>query len=132
MRRDFKLPQEDREFLDARGFKWETIITGNEQWLILHDFPIPEGYNVEKATAAVLIVAGYPDSPLDMINFEPHLSRRDNRSIPNLSPRMIDGRNFQQWSRHRNGENQWRPGDDCVSTHLSLVTHYLKSELARN
>ncbi len=132
MRRDFKLPQEDREFLDTRGFQWETILNGNEQWLVLHDFPIPGGYNVEEVIAAVLIVAGYPDSPLDMIYFYPHLARLDNRSIPNLSPRMIDGKNFQQWSRHRTGENPWRPGDDCISTHLSLVTHYLKNELTRN
>lgn len=132
MRRDFKLPQEDREFLDIRGFKWETIQNGVEQWLVLHDFPIPAGYNVEKATAAVLIVAGYPDSPLDMIYFDPHLARLDNRSISNLSPRMIDGKNFQQWSRHRTGENPWRPGDDCISTHLSLATHYLENELTRN
>jgi hypothetical protein len=132
MRRDFKLPQEDREFLDIRGFQWETIQNGVEQWLVLYDFPIPAGYNVEKATAAVLIVAGYPDSPLDMIYFDPHLARLDNRSISNLSPRMIDGKNFQQWSRHRTGENPWRPGEDCISTHLSLAAHYLKNELTRN
>ena len=132
MRRDFKLPQEDREFLDARGLPWETIQTGYEQWLLIHDFPIPNGYNAEKAIAAVSIVAGYPDSPLDMIYFYPHLARQDNRSIANLSLQMIDGKYFQRWSRHRTGENQWRPGDDCVSTHLSLVAHYLKSELTRN
>lgn len=132
MRRTFKLPEEDREFLDARGFSWETILNGNEQWLIINDFPIPAGYNVEKAIAAVLIVAGYPDSPLDMVYFYPNLIRQDNHSIPNLSPRMIDGKNFQQWSRHRTGENQWRPGEDSISTHLSLVTHFLKNELIRN
>jgi hypothetical protein len=132
MRRDFKLPQEDRKFLDACGFKWETILNGNEQWLLLHDFPIPGGYNVEKATAAVLIVAGYPDSPLDMIYFKPSLARLDNRPIPNLTPRIIDNQDFQQWSRHRTGENPWQPGDDCISTHLSLANHYLKNELTRN
>ncbi len=132
MRREFKLPQEDREFLDARGFIWETIVSGSEQWLVIHDFPVPAGYNVDKATAAVLIIAGYPDAPLDMVYFLPHLARQDNRSMPNLTPRVIDGKNFQQWSRHRTGENPWRPGDDCISTHLALVNHFLKNELIRN
>ncbi len=132
MRREFKLPQEDREFLDARGFIWETIVSGSEQWLVIQDFPVPVGYNVDKATAALLIIAGYPDAPLDMVYFLPHLARQNNRSIPNLTPRVIDGKNFQQWSRHRTGENPWRPGDDCISTHLALVTHFLKNELTRN
>jgi len=46
LRRDFDLPEEDREHLDARGLPWETVSEGNNQWLLIHDFPIPEGYKL--------------------------------------------------------------------------------------
>ena len=52
LRRGFDLPEEDREHLDARGLPWETVSEKDNQWLLIHDFPIPEGYSHRSVTAA--------------------------------------------------------------------------------
>ena len=44
LRRQFDLLPIDREFLDEYGLPWETIVDGS-QWVLIHDFPTPSGYN---------------------------------------------------------------------------------------
>ncbi len=131
MRRQFLLPEADVEHLNARGMTWETIIEGRWRWLLLYDFPIPHGYNVNSATVAVSISAGYPDAQLDMVYFYPPLNRQDGRGIGALSSQTIDRKSFQRWSRHRTGANPWRPGVDDLSTHLTLVEHWLEREFRK-
>ena len=48
-----------------------------------------------------------------------------------LSPMTIMGQEFQRWSRHRTGQNPWRPGIDNLHTHLSLVEEWLLREVNR-
>ena len=131
MRRQFLLPQRDREYLDARGFVWETIIGAGGQWLIVHDFPVPAGYNSESVIAALMIAPGYPDAQIDMVYFYTPLVRTDGRAINTLADQPLDGKIYQRWSRHRTGQNPWRPGEDDVSTHLLLVEGWLEKELIR-
>lgn len=126
MRRAFDLPEGDREHLDARGRPWETIIDGS-QWLLLHEYPIVDGYNHSTATAALLIAPMYPETQIDMVYFYPHLTRRDGKAIPALSDHALDGKTFQRWSRHRPDE-PWRAGVDDVGTHLLLVDEWLRRE----
>lgn len=130
LRRQFILPEQDREYLNARGLPWETIISGG-QWLLVHDFPVPDGYNTKKATVALMISPGYPDAQLDMVYFYPALGRTDEKAINALATQPIDGKTFQRWSRHRTTQNPWRPGEDDVSTHLTLVEGWLEKELTR-
>lgn len=129
MRRQILLPETDREHLQSRGLEWETVTGSGVEWLLLHAFPVPDGYNHRAVTAAVMISAGYPDAPLDMIYFHPPLSRNDGHPIGALSQQVIDGKGFQRWSRHRTGQNPWRPGVDDLAAHLALVEHWLEREL---
>lgn len=131
MRREFELPEIDREFLESFGRSWETIKTGNGRWLLIHQFPIFSGYNVSEAIAALLIEQNYPDTQLDMVYFFPALSRQDGRSINNLSGHPIDGKDFQRWSRHRTDKNPWRSGEDYLGTHIALVTEWLSREFRK-
>ncbi|MBL8202580.1 MAG: hypothetical protein JNM09_00020 [Blastocatellia bacterium] len=131
MRQQFLLPEADREFLHASGMVWETIVEGGSQWLLLHAFNLPPGYNQQQVTVALQILPGYPDVQLDMVWFSPALHRLDGRPIGALSGQDIDGKPYQRWSRHRTPQNPWRPGDDDLSTHLLLVTHWLERELLR-
>ena len=128
MRREFDLPESDRDHLDSRGTPWETIVEQGVHWLLLHDFEIPPGYNHSKVVAALRIGDDYPATQIDMVYFEPHIARSDGQKINNLSSKQIDGRPFQQWSRHRTKANAWREGIDDVSAHLILVRHWLKRE----
>ncbi len=131
MRQQFILPEADISHLQARGFSWETIMERNNRWLLIHGFPVPAGYNQSKVIAAVRIDSGYPDTQLDMIYFYPSLALSNNKSIAALSPRTLDGKTYQQWSRHRTPQNPWRPGEDDLAAHLLLVEYWLKREVGK-
>lgn len=131
MRRDFRLPESDEQHLNGRGLPWETVVDGNQRWLFVHDWPLPDGYNHSTVTAAILIPTAYPDAALDMAYFRPHLQRRDGRQIPNLADHRVAGDSWQRWSRHYSSANPWRIGDDDICSHLTLVEHWLRKEFTR-
>lgn len=125
---DFLLPEEDIEFLEESSYKWETIIVGAQRWLVIDDYPITNGYNVQVAKLALRIDAGYPNSQIDMVYFYPPLSRLDSKPIGALVNQPLKNLNFQRWSRHRTPQNPWRPGIDNLQTHLLLVDYWLQRE----
>ena len=131
MRRSFQLAEEDEECLAAFGRPWEAMIENEVKWLIFPDYPIPEGYNHRTATAALRIPPSYPDDQIDMVYFHPALALMSGRSIAQLTALALDGKQYQQWSRHRTGTNPWRPGLDNVCTHLLLVNSWLERELGK-
>ena len=128
MRRDFRLPEADEEHLEGRGLPWEAVVDGNQSWVLVHDWPIPAGYNCQTVTVALMIPPAYPDVGLDMVYFDPALSRLDGRPIGALSPHQAMGRTWQRWSRHYTGQNPWRIGMDDISTHLILIGDWLRRE----
>jgi len=128
LRRDFRLPTTDEEYLDALGLPWETAKDGGSLWLLIHDWKVPSGYKVERVSLAMLIPPQYSDAQIDMVYFKPALARADGQPIRNLSPQMICGDTWQRWSRHRTGQNPWRPGIDDVASHLGLVDEWLRRE----
>ena len=131
-RREFALPSDDREFLDERGLPWETLSDGCGRWLLIHDVPLPVGYTDAKVSVALMIPASYPDSALDMAYFSPALALTSRKTIVcGNAFQMIDSKSWQRWSRHRTGQNAWRPGVDCISTHLALVESWLEKEPTR-
>ncbi len=131
LRRDFRLPAEDEEYLEGLGLPWETIKDGATQWLSIHDWYIPGAYNRTKASVALLIPPNYSDTQIDMAYFQPALQRTDGRSIANLSQQTISGETWQGWSRHRTPSNPWRPGIDNISNHLGLVDDWLRREFEK-
>jgi len=126
-RRTFSLPEEDQEYLYSLGLPWETIKDGETSWLLLHDHPLPTGYNADKATVAVCIGKGYPPAALDMVYFLPALARLDGKAIHALADQKIDDQTFQRWSRHYG----WRPGVDTLVTHHLRIKEWLVTELGR-
>lgn len=132
MRREFEIFKDDARFLDARQYKWETIIdhaNNKNCWVLIHDYPLPPGYNVTSATAAFLLSpANYLHSGIDMVYFNPPLNRSDGVMIRQTeSSVVIEGSSYQRWSRHRQGD-PWTPGNDSLVTHLSLVDYWLARE----
>lgn len=131
MRREFDLPSHDIAYLEAIGLQWETFIEAGTKWLLVQGWPVCAGYNVSSALVALQIAPGYPEAQIDMAFFSPPLARADGRAVTNLGGVTIDGKPFQQWSRHRSGENPWRAGEDDLSTHLALVEGWLEKEFRR-
>lgn len=126
MRREFTLGSEDVRALDALGLPWEAIKQGNARWILIHEHPIPPGFNVEKASVAIRIDT-YPPGIIDMAYFSPPLARADGKTINNLSSLTLDGKAYQQWSRHYS----WRSGVDTLCSHLRRVRGWLKHELRK-
>lgn len=124
----FALPEADRRYLSNLGLPWECLKDGNTQWLIIHDWQTPHGYNLRQVDVALLIPPLYPDSQIDMAYFNPNLSRTDGRPIRTLTACPIQQKNWQRWSRHRTSRNPWRPGVDDVASHLALVDDWLRRE----
>ena len=132
LRRDLSLPPVDVEFLEASHPDWELVRDRAAAWLLLPNYPLPDGYTCQLATAALRIEPGYPDTQLDMVYFSPQLVRTDGRVLPATQTQVtIDGVSFQRWSRHRTGVNPWRAGEDDIQTHMFLVRHWLEREFER-
>ncbi len=124
MRREFPLPEDDEESLNALGIPWETIREGSSQWLLLHEMPFHEGFNHRTGSVAVQIPPSYPTAGLDMAYFFPHLARTDGRPIGQTQcQQLIDGKQWQRWSRHYT----WAPGVHGVSTHIVLIHRWLEA-----
>ena len=128
MRRQFQLSEEDEACLAARSGGWEAIVENNTKWVIIPDYSIPEGYNQRSASAALRISPSYPDDQIDMVYFYPALALTNGRAIRQLTPHQLDGKQYQQWSRHRKA-GEWRPGIDNICTHLLQVDGWLEKEL---
>jgi hypothetical protein len=131
MRREFVLGEEEEDCLTSKGLNWETIVEGNTKWLILRQYRIPAGYNVAVADAALRIPPSYPDDQIDMVYFHPALALTCGRTVGALTPHPIEGKQYQQWSRHRTAANPWRSGIDNICTHLLQVDSWLDRELRK-
>lgn len=127
----FALPEADQRYLDGLGLSWECIKDRNTQWLILHGWKTPERYNHRQVDVALLIPPLYSDAQIDMVYFDPPLSRTDGKAIGALTTCPIQQKNWQRWSRHRTAQNPWRPGVDDVASHLALVDDWLNSEFEK-
>jgi len=131
MKRDFQLPEDDVNFLDELCSSWETINDKGMQWVIMHDYPVASGYTCQKVAVAIKIETGYPRTPIDMAYFHPELQRLDGKPINAISPQLIDGKQYQRWSRHRTPQNPWREGIDDLSTHITLVSFWFEQEFLK-
>jgi len=131
MKMDFQLPEEDVNFLNGLELTWETVNDRGMQWVIIHDYPVAPGYNQNKVSVAIKIETGYPRSPLDMAYLFPDLQRLDGKTINAICGQLIDGVQYQRWSRHRTLQNPWREGVDDLSTHMTLVSFWFEQEFLK-
>lgn len=131
MRRQFTLPVEDMEWLEALGKPYELASESGVLRVVIYELAVPVGYNVEVVTANVRIDPGYPDSQIDMVYFFPALALRNGRPLRAITPDTFDGKTWQRWSRHRTPANPWRPGIDNLATHFALVQDWLERETTK-
>jgi hypothetical protein len=137
-RSEFAVGEEDRDFLDGLGLKWEALKVpvpngpGPRLWIVIYQVPIPGGFNVSVADVAIEIAPGYPSAQLDMASFNPPLALRTGRTIACVQAvEKIDGLDWQRWSRHRTGSCVWKPGVDNLESHFAYVQDWLVRELGQ-
>lgn len=122
--RDFSLLAKDATFLDASGFRWQTMTDG-QRWLIVENYPLPPGYNVAVCRLAVDMPDGYPSAMLDMFYCDPPLLANGAAPATTEARQNIGGVSFQRWSRHR----AWAPDTDNLSTHFALIEESIGREV---
>lgn len=133
--RMFALLPVDIRFLDGLGLRWETRVEGiptgqGRRWLLIHDYPVPHGFTVERTLLVLEIPLTYPGAQIDMFYTYPALALQTGRPIPSTQvSAMIDGNTFNGWSRHRGPQSSWDPQTDNVATHLALVEAALLKEI---
>ena len=132
LRRQFMLPTDDIAWLESTGWQYELVVEGGVQRVVIHGFPVPVGYRLNKVSVNVRIETGYPDAQIDMAYFLPAIERVDGLAIGATCADPFDGKTWQRWSRHRTGANPWRPGLDNLSTHMAAVQEWLARELKKS
>lgn len=130
-RRYFRLPSDDETFLEGSGSRWETVVVGGVQRLVIYSYHVPTGYTATTVDLNLRIESGYPDTQIDMVYVHPPLVKASGGAIGALSSDQFDGKTWQRWSRHRTAANPWRPGVDNVETHLAAVQHWFMREIGR-
>ncbi|MFC4227677.1 multiubiquitin domain-containing protein [Hoeflea alexandrii] len=128
----FPLLEIDESYLDEAGFVWETMFDAGNRWLIIRDYPVPEGFTVPAITLALQVPESYPQSQIDMFYCHPVLHRTDGAAIPATeATQNIGGISYQRWSRHRGPGSPWNPAKDNVVTHLALVESAIAKEVGQ-
>jgi len=128
----FELPTEDQDYANRLSDKLERVLDRGRCWVLLHEFPVPEGYNLDKVTAAVMLPVGYPQSAPDMVYFYPPLSLISGKKIHAAeATETIQGETYQRWSRHFLPQEPWRPGVDSLETYALMIRGWLEREVTR-
>jgi len=122
------LPPTDGAFLADRRIAHAIEVDGGMTCVIFPDWPVPPGFDRDRADLLVRLPNGYPDVPPDMWWFSPAVKLADGRpaQATEATERHI-GRDWQRWSRHFQA-GQWRSGIDGLESYLALIRH----ELARS
>lgn len=130
-RRDAPVLDQDRVFLDSYGLPWE-IIRDRSLWVVLHNYSLPAGYTASHCSVAIRIEEGYPYAALDMMYVFPALRRVDGRPILQTQCiQPIAGKSYQRWSRHRQSDDPWMPGQDSLETHVYMIEGWFTREFRR-
>jgi len=130
LRKDFYLPEEDIQYLDGLGKKWEVIQEGNARAVVLYSFFMPQPFQPEKVNLKIKMPQDYSSgAALDMFFTDAPITRTDGKGIERLTESAIfDGKKWWQWSRHYPQGTRWRPGINTLATHISYVHHILDKE----
>jgi len=135
------LPEEDQEFLDENGIKYQEFLenmpNGQERRGVLFssftfsgNLRTTTGGSLVKAEACdllVLIPDGYATTKLDSFYTIPKLKCADGRDPQNATvDSTLYGKTWQFWSRHLD-DNDWRVGIDGLRTFISYIRGELRN-----
>lgn len=128
----FEVLQKDSEYLQQVFGNFKTVIDQGHRWLIVDNYVLPPGYSHKEITLAIEIPGLYPQAEIDMFYTYPRIYLSNGTTPPCTEVnQMIDGKNYQRWSRHRSGISQWNPAIDSVITHFSLIEESLFREVGQ-
>lgn len=113
------IPQADEEYLKEKGFNYEIKQVDSAIHTILKGWKFPAAYEPRTADILVVLLPGYPLSPMDMFWTSPDVKLVGGAWPLNADvPQQMDGQNWQRWSRHY----EWRAGVDNLRTFITAIT----------
>ena len=127
---DSFLPRRDQEYLISKGFLYSEIIDGTRNGLIIDNYTLPEGrFNVPAIKLLIFIPPNYNDANPDMFYCHPKVTFVGTIQGPPATDGIVEfnGVQWQQWSRHLNLGNDWRPGIDGIESYLQKVIHAFRT-----
>jgi hypothetical protein len=123
-----RLPEEDENYLRAKGYKCEFVDSGGEGWLVIKDFPLAPGkYDHTVVDVLIQFPIGYNNAKLDMFYVVPAVRLKSNGQYPHRAESMENhaGRACQRFSRHL---PTWRPGIDRLQNFMQHVLRELQEK----
>lgn len=114
------LLQEDRLYLDEKGYKYEPYVQADGNvLLVIKDYSLPPIYTTRQADVLVMIPPMYPMAQMDMFWLYPEVRLVNSNRYPVAADYFQDflGLRWQRFSRHYT----WRPGLDSLTSHLKMV-----------
>lgn len=128
--RDFALLEADEDHLNRLDLRWETIVEQKRRWLLIHGYPLPTGYTVERTKLALEVPPDYPGAQIYGFYAYPPLALTSGHTIERTQLRgILLGVEFHGWSRNRGRSAPWNPAVDNVISHLTLVEAALAKEV---
>lgn len=123
------LDEEDRDWLTAQGFEFETVDEDGLTNLILRNCMLPTGFDREQADVLVRLPKGFPDTGPDMFWVDPPIRRSKDGAYPPQADyfEVHAGRQWQRFSRHFT-TTPWRPGIDSLESWILCVQSVLRQD----
>jgi hypothetical protein len=135
------LPEEDQEYLDENGIKYQELLENmpnglERRGVLFSSFSFSgnllttNGGSLVKAEACDLLVVipdGYATTKLDSFYTIPKLKCAGGRDPQNATvDSALFGKTWQFWSRHL-GDNDWRVGIDGLRTFINYIRGELRN-----
>lgn len=93
----------------------------NGNWVVIHNFALPSGYNFNQTDILILLPPSYPQTPPDWFYMDPGLRRRDGRPPHYFEEAAGRAPTLELWAAGCLHIRSWRPTNDPLTGH-SLLT----------
>jgi hypothetical protein len=123
-----QLLEEDEQYLEGRGLKYELLADGEGIGVLFKNFPLLAGkYDRDVTDLLVCIPKGYNDARLDNFYLDPPVRLRATGQYPEKCEAVEQhaGRQWQRMSRHLPA---WRAGIDTLRSFLPFALKELQGK----
>ncbi len=100
-----------------------------ESWVVIYDFPLPNGFNYKTTDILILLPPSYPQTPPDWFYMDPRLQRRDGSRPPHYFEEIRKALSVEGWAAGSlHIIKNWHPSDDPLTGHSLLTVCQLIQE----
>ena len=124
-----RLPEDDENYLNSKGYKWQLLPDGNGGCLVISKFSVSAQIFDRAETDLMIRIPGqYNIAGLDMFYVAPEIKVKGTGSYPDRADvfENYGNRRWQRFSRHLN--TPWRAGVDGLPMFMSLIQKELQAK----